>query len=185
MKQRAILFKLHNLSSFENEKQKTNTTFDGMFSQLPPAESDQCKETAPTTTDLFTTASTPFSVPIEWDDSGFQDDIDCDWEMDDDDTDSNDVRPLHTVSPSSADQGSSLYSFYFEDADMQNDDSSVSLHDDIELDDVDYCLDGIRENPDSFWASGPILTQERRSSAAEVSLSSSSHSFESLSDFNP
>jgi hypothetical protein len=105
------------------------------------------------------------------------DDISGEWAIEDDDgqSSSTDLYPIQTVTPLAADTKSSLYSFYFEDTmmNLSEDDNSVSLHDDVTLEDADYCLDNIRDNPEGFWSdSAMMMTQERRSSPAQISLSS-------------
>ena len=175
MKQRAVLFKLHNLSSFENDKTKDPTTFDGIFRPTPFSETEQStgaplEKTVP----LSVNIASSFPPPIESDDSSelVEDEIDCDWAMDTEGPEPSDVRPIHSISPPPIEQSSSLYSFYFEESDMEGDDNSVSLHDDVVLEDADFCLDDIGVNPENFWTTASVMTQERRTSVAEVSLAS-------------
>lgn len=178
MKQRSLLLKLHNLSSIDTSE-KEQQTFDMVYSD--PTVNEKCLS-PPRNTNTSSAREKNIETPLLFPTSveyevGGSDEIGYDWAMQDDDylgPASTDLHPIQTVTPPHADEASSLYSFFFEDASMcmGEEDTSVSLHDDISLDDADFCLDSIRENPEAFWSGMPEMTQERRTSPAQISLSS-------------
>ena len=180
MKQRALLLKLHNMSSFETEEHESfDTTF--RDDQNVKSVSPMVVKPNPIKASYeIKTTQLPSTVEFEAveETQDILDDISGEWEIEDDDADnasSTDCSPIQRVTPLAAESTSSLYSFYFEDTTMKigEDDNSVSFHDDVSFDYADFCFENIRENPETFWsASAMIMTQERLSSPAQVSLSS-------------
>lgn len=181
MKQRAVLLRLHNLSSFDMDQSAEESTFDTIFRHS--ASESEAKSDSPTFSNANPSNETQKK---ETDHSlsliGFEigeasadtDSIGCDWAMTDED--SSDCHPIQSVTPLTANRTPSLYSFYFEDNTMDqfDDDSSSSFPNDIILDEADFCLEDLRNHPDSLWSSAPAATFERRLSPTEISLSSES-----------
>jgi hypothetical protein len=166
---------LHNLSSFDTTENQEQT-FDMVFRESSPTAA-KCLSPSVTKANpilgLNAQIDKPFPSTIEFEHEE-SDEIGGDWAMEDEDwgSTSADFPPIQTVTPLATSQRSSLYSFYFEDNQMETseDDASVSLHDEISLDDADFCLDTIQDNPEAFWSSAPAITQERRSSSTQISL---------------
>ena len=183
MKQRSLLLRLHNLSSFDtNEEKERAASFDMIFREAGRSVTPEVSRSNPIE-EAATIKDVTFPCTIEFDSgesSELSDAIGDDWAMDDgdiadsDETSSNDLYPIETVTPLSANQTSHLYSFYFEESNMSicDDEASVSLHDVVTLDEDDYSLGSIQEHPEDFWSSAAMMTQERCSSIAQISLSS-------------
>lgn len=180
MKQRSLLLKLHNMSSFETNDREES--FDMIFraGQNGQSMSPTVAKASPIN-DSFEIAEDKFPSTVEFeaveDQTAIADDISGEWAMEEDNNQasSTDFYPIQTVTPLAAETTSPLYSFYFEQTTMNlsEDENSISLHDDVSLDYADYCLDNIQDNPEGFWsASAMLMTQERRSSPAQISLSS-------------
>ena len=187
MKQRSLLLRLHNLSSFDtNDEKERAASFDMIFREIgrtvspvvskahPIEESSSIKDVIfPCTIEFENGESSELSDAIG-DDWAMDDDNDDDI-LDDDGTSTNDFHPIETVTPLSANQTSHLYSFYFEENNMDvcdDDATSVTLHDVVTLDEDDYSLGSIQDNPEDFWSTPAIIAHERSSSIAQISLSS-------------
>lgn len=181
MKQRSLLLRLHNLSTFETNE---DPAFDIIFREAGRTG----KSVSPTVAkaspinNSFENRTTELPSTVEFetieDASHLADDVSVEWAMGDDDavdSSSTDFYRIQTVAPLESDAMPSLYSFYFEDTPMNlcDDENSISLHDDVSLEEADYCLDNIKDNPEGFWShSTTMMTDERRSSVAQVSISS-------------
>lgn len=176
MKQRSLLLKLHNLSSFEtNEIKENGASFDticyenGKSINAIVSNTNAIENTNENLDVIF-----PFKIEFQSGGSNeLPDDIGDDWAMTDDDS-STDFHFIQAITPLGTSQTSDLYSFYFEDTimNMSDDEKSVSLHDVVSLEDDDYSLETIEGNAEDFWTSAAILKHEISSFSAQVSLSS-------------
>lgn len=183
MKQRSILLKLHNLSSFEMNQDREEAPMNTSLRNCGAENQFQCTTTSFPKSSLDGTEPSKMALPslVEFQEcemGDISDEIGCDWAMSDDSMDENAIQ---TITPLAADLTSSMYSLFFEEENNNNnnnmeqdhdDDNSVSLHDDVVLEEADFCLEGMKENPDAFWACDPVMTQERRFSPAVISVSS-------------
>jgi hypothetical protein len=119
------------------------------------------------------TISPQTSSPIdyEYEERGsWTEGIGCDWAMEAE-------EPIENVTALNAGQSTSLYSFFFETTEMDQDfdDFTISSCDTGSVANEDFCLDSLSEDPAAFWESSLAPpTHQRRLSPAQISIASDS-----------